>query len=151
VLAMTPIGPRHAASVDRATRLFVTTVSGDEAIVRVQSPVRLSLYTEPEPDIALLRPRADFYASGHPGPGDILLVVEVADSSLDFDRDVKAYVYAQSGVPEFWLVDLKDDCVVRYRLPDGGAYQEVERLEPDARIAAGLLPQCVLRAGDLLP
>src|SRR5688572_3230119 len=81
VLAMTPIVPRHAASVDRANRAFVRSLSGDEAIVRVQSPIRLSLYTEPEPDISLLRPRADFYASAHPGPADVLLVVEVADSS----------------------------------------------------------------------
>ena len=151
VLAMTPIGPRHAASVDRATRVFVTGVAGDEAIVRVQGPVRLTLYTEPEPDIALLRPRADFYASGHPGPADIVLVVEVADSSLDFDRNVKAYVYAQSGVPEYWLVDLNDGCLVRYTSPAGGTYQKVERLEPDATVAPGLLPRCVVRAGDLLP
>jgi len=151
VLAMTPIGPRHAASVDRANRMFVTTVSGDEAIVRVQGPVRLTLYTEPEPDVALLRPRADFYASGHPGPADILLVVEVADSSLDFDRNVKAYVYAQSGVPEYWLVNLNDGGLVRYTSPAGGAYQKLERLEPDAAVAPGLLPRCVIRAGDLLP
>lgn len=123
VLAMTPIGSRHAASVDRATRVFVTHVSGDEAIVRVQGPVRLSPYTELEPDIVLLRPRADFYASAHPGPADVLLLVEVAESSIDFDRDVKAYVYAQSGVSEYWLVDLTEDRVVRYTLPAEGAYQ----------------------------
>jgi len=69
VLAMTPIGPPHAASVDRAARLFFTRVAADEAIVRVQGPVRLSLYTEPEPALALLRPRADFYVSAHPGAG----------------------------------------------------------------------------------
>jgi Uma2 family endonuclease len=148
---MTPIGPRHAASVDRATRAFVRSLSGDEAIVRVQGPVRLSLYTEPEPDVALLRPRADFYASGHPGPADVLLVVEVADSSIDFDRNVKAYVYARSGVPEYWLVDLNDDTVVRYALPEGDAYQQVERLDPDVRVAPALLPGCLVRAGDLLP
>ena len=151
VLAMTPIGPRHAASVDRATRVFVTHVSGDEAIVRVQGPVRLSPYTEPEPDVVLLRPRADFYGSAHPGPADVLLLVEVADSSIDFDRDVKAYVYAQSGVPEYWLVDLTEDRVVRYTLPAEGAYQLIEPLSPDARVAPGRLPRCLVRAGDLLP
>ena len=150
VLAMTPIGPRHAASVDRATRAFATSVPSDEAIVRVQGPVRLSLYTEPEPDIVLLRPRADFYASAHPGPHDVLLIVEVADSSIDFDRNVKAYVYARSGVPEYWLVDLNDDTVVRYTLPEGDAYQQVERLDPDVRVAPALLPGCVIRPRDLL-
>ena len=77
--------------------------------------------------------------------------MEVADSSLDFDRNVKAYVYAQSGVPEYWLVDLSHDCVVRHTSLVEGAYQKVERLEPDATVAPGLLPRCVIRAGDLLP
>ena len=86
-----------------------------------------------------------------PGPADILLVVEVADSSIDFDRDVKAYVYAQSGVPEYWLVDLTEDRVVRYTLPAEGAYQLIEPLSPDARVAPGRLPRCLVRAGDLLP
>ena len=119
--------------------------------MRVQGPVRLSPYTEPEPDVVLLRPRADFYASAHPGPADVLLLVEVADSSIDFDRDVKAYVYAQSGVPEYWLVDLTEDRVVRYTLPAEGAYQLIEPLSPDARVAPGRLPRCLVRAGDLLP
>ena len=134
-----------------AVALLGSRVSGDEAIVRVQGPVRLSLYTEPEPDVVLLRPRADFYASAHPGPADVLLLVEVADSSIDFDRDVKAYVYAQSGVPEYWLVDLTEDRVVRYTLPAEGAYQLIEPLSPDARVAPGRLPRCLVRAGDLLP
>ena len=86
IISMTPIGPRHCAIVDRATRAFVTK-AGEAAIVRVQGSVRLNLYSEPEPDLVLLRPRADFYASGHPGPGDILLIVEVAQSSIDYDRE----------------------------------------------------------------
>src|SRR5262245_4397737 len=83
-IAMTPIGPRHCASVDRANRAFVTK-TGEAAIVRVQGSVRLNFYTEPEPDLVLLRPRSDFYASQHPGPADILLIVDVAESSIDYD------------------------------------------------------------------
>ena len=79
VVAMTPIGARHAACVDSVTRAMVI-AAGDTAIVRVQSPVRLNLFTEPEPDVVLLRPRADFYAPRHPGPADVLLIVEIADS-----------------------------------------------------------------------
>jgi len=82
IVAMTPIGPRHGASVDRTNRVLVTAV-GTSAIVRVQGSVRLDLFHEPEPDIVLLRPRADFYASAHPGPADILLVIEFAESSID--------------------------------------------------------------------
>jgi hypothetical protein len=87
IATMTPIGPPHAAAVDRASVSFVTTVNR-RAIVRVRGSVRLDFLTEPEPDVVLLRPRADFYASAHPGPQDILLIVEIADSSLRYDRDV---------------------------------------------------------------
>ncbi len=87
--------PRHCASVDRANRAFVTK-AGDSAIVRVQGSVRLSFDTEP--DVVLLRPRPDVYSSAHPGPADILLILEIAQSSIDYDRDVKSGVYARSGV-----------------------------------------------------
>jgi Uma2 family endonuclease len=149
VVAMTPIGPRHCASVDRATRLLVMR-TGETAIVRVQGSVRLDFYTEPEPDVVLLRPRLDYYASAHPGPADILLIIEVADSSIDYDRDVKSHVYAQAGVPEYWLVDLNADVVVRYTSPEYGAYQTVEQVARDQSIAPALLPDCVLAARDLL-
>ncbi len=103
ILAMTPIGPRHNASIGRATRALVT-AAGDQAIVLVQGSIRLDRFHEPEPDFALLRPQPDFYASAHAGPGDVLLVVEIAESSLQYDRDVKAGVYADAGVPEYWLL-----------------------------------------------
>src|SRR5262249_3845743 len=116
VIAMTPIGPRHNAVVDRITRTLVTSV-GDQAIVRVQGSVRLNRFREPQPDFVLLRPQADFYASRLPGPSDILLIVEIAESSLAYDRDVKARIYAQSAVPEYWLVDLDDRSVSCYSEP----------------------------------
>ena len=78
----------------------LTRAASDDAIVRSQAPVRLDVYYEPEPDLALLRPRDDFYASRHPGPGDVLLIVEIADSSIGYDREVKASAYAMSGIPE---------------------------------------------------
>jgi Uma2 family endonuclease len=105
IVAMTPIGPRHNAAVNRATRAMVLAV-GNKAIVQVQGSVRLDLYHEPQPDLVLLRPRADDYASQLPGPSDILLIVEVADSSSDYDREVKSRVYAKAGIGEYWLADL---------------------------------------------
>jgi|SRR5688572_10360128 len=81
IIAMTPIGPRHCASVDRLNRAFVTG-AGDSAIVRVQGSVGLNFYSEPQPDLVLLRPRTDFCVSAHPGPADILLIVEIAQSSI---------------------------------------------------------------------
>jgi Uma2 family endonuclease len=101
IYRMSPIGPMHAGGVDRLNRLFSRTF-GDAVIVRVQNPVVLDDYSEPEPDLTLLRPRADFYTGEHPNPEDILLAVEVADSSADWDRRVKAPLYVRSGIPELW-------------------------------------------------
>lgn len=118
---MSPIGSQHAACVDRLTRLFVRAVD-DHAIVRVQNPIILPPNSEPEPDVALLRPRDDGYASRHPRAKDVLLVVEVADSSLTFDQEVKVPMYAHASIPQVWVVALDEDCVHTYRDPDGGAY-----------------------------
>ncbi len=141
VVAMTPIGPRHNASVDRANRALVTAV-GDQAIVRVQGSVRLDRFREPQPDLVLLRPQSDFYASRLPGPSDILLIVEIAESSLDYDREVKTRIYAESSVPEYWVVALDDRWVWRYSEPRGGAYQKVGECHSGQSIAPELLPHC---------
>lgn len=94
LIDMRPIGSRHAGAVSRLTSLFGAGV-GAEAIVSVQNPVQLDRYSQPQPDLALLRPRADFYAESHPQPADVLLIVEVAEASLDYDRDVKVPLYAR--------------------------------------------------------
>jgi Uma2 family endonuclease len=149
IVAMTPIGPRHNASVDRAVRALVTAM-GDQAIVRVQGSVRLDRFREPQPDLVLLRPQPDFYASRLPGPSDILLIIEMAESSLDYDRDVKARIYAQSGVPEYWLVDLDDRSVSCYTEPRGGAYQKLRHGRSGQSIAPEALPQCAIPVEMLL-
>ncbi|HEY1308290.1 MAG TPA: Uma2 family endonuclease [Vicinamibacterales bacterium] len=143
-------GPRHSASLDRAARSFITKV-GESAIVRVQGPVRLDLYNLPEPDLAVLRPRADFYVSNHPGPVDIMLVVEVAESSIDYDRETKASLYARANVPEYWLVDLNDKVLLRYSSPRGGAYQSLHRHQRGEALAPQMLPECVVSTDDLIP
>jgi Uma2 family endonuclease len=143
------IGPRHGASVDRANRALTTTV-GSSAIVRVQGSVRLDLFNEPEPDIVLLRPRADFYASAHPGPADILLIVEVAESSIDYDRNIKTQVYAKAGVPEYWLVDLNENVVHVYSDPLNGVYRAMVSYRRDQSIVPRLLSACTISTLDLL-
>jgi hypothetical protein len=149
IVAMSAIGPRHAACVDRANRTFGTRV-GDAAVVRVQGSVRLDFFTEPEPDLVLLRPRADFYASAHPGPADILLIVEVAESSIEYDREVKTGVYARAGVREYWVVDLNENVIWCYDDPDRGAYRRLRRCEGDQSLAPRLLPDVVITSIDLL-
>lgn len=116
LLTMSPIGGRHASCVDRLNRVFSRRL-GDDVIVRIQNPVEVGGRSEPGPDVLLLKARADFYASGHPKPEDVFLIVEVADTSLEYDRQVKIPLYARNGVPEVWLVDLTHDYVVVYREP----------------------------------
>jgi Uma2 family endonuclease len=146
---MTPIGPRHNASVDRATRTLVTAV-GDHAIVRVQGSVRLDRYRQPQPDFVLLRPQPDFYEEALPGPSDILLIIEIAESSLEYDRTLKARIYAESGVREYWLVDLNGRSVSCYSEPRDGAYQRLQRYGAGQSIAPESLPECAIKTDVLL-
>jgi Uma2 family endonuclease len=127
VVEMSPIGSRHAACVDRLNKILNRIVDQD-VIVRVQNPIVLNDYSEPQPDISLLRPRADFYAQGHPIPADVLLVVEVADSSTQFDREIKLPLYAQAMLPEVWLVNLPGDVIELHSQPANGVYQIAQPL-----------------------
>lgn len=124
VIDMAPIGTRHAAAVTRLNRAATATV-GTRAIVSVQNPLRLSDLSEPEPDLMLLKPRADFYAEAHPTAGDVLLLIEVADSSARYDREIKLPLYARHGVGEVWIVDLEARLLRFHRAPADGAYTEV--------------------------
>lgn len=124
IVQMTPIGPVHASVVDRLTRLLVQRV-GERGIVRVQNPVRLTTRSEPQPDVVVARIRDDFYQFGHPASEDVLLLIEVADSSLAVDRAVKAPLYAGADIAEMWLVDLATRTVVVHRAPSGGRYGHV--------------------------
>ena len=139
IMAMAPMGSPHAAGVDRTNRLFSLSV-GERAIVRVQSAVRLSERAEPEPDLALLRPRPDFYAARHPGPDDVLLIVEVSDTTLAYDLQVKVPMYAAAGIPEVWVVDLPHACLHVSREPVGGEYRDVAVLGRDDAVTLLALP-----------
>lgn len=125
IVDMTPIGARHQDCVDRLTAAMVRLV-GDDVVVRVQGPIRLSERSEPQPDLALLRRRPEGYATAFPGPSDVLLVIEVADTTLERDR-AKADIYAASGIPELWIVDLQGGQVITMCDPGPGGYAE-ERL-----------------------
>jgi Uma2 family endonuclease len=150
VLEMSPIGQRHSAALSSATRALVM-AAGDAAIVQPQGAVRLDLYYEPEPDLVLLKPRADFYVSRRPGPADVLLVIEVADSSLEYDRDAKAPIYAKAGLPEYWLVDVNTDVLSRYVSPERGVFQSVEQFRRGQPLAPKLLPACVVAVDMFFP
>ena len=149
IVMMTPIGPPHAAAVHRLTRLWITRL-GDRAIVLVQNPIRLALDSELQPDLALLRPRPDFYGKSHPQPPDTFLLIEVADTTAESDRRVKVPLYARAGIRETWLLDLSADCVEVYRRPTPDGYQDVLTLHRGRPLAPGAFPDLVLTVEDLL-
>lgn len=126
IVEMSTIGSRHAACVKRLIHEFVTRM-GDRAVVSAQDPVRINRLSEPQPDLAVLQPRQDYYASGHPGPADVLLLIEVAETSANYDREVKLPLYARAEIPEVWLIDLESDVVEAHRRPSQGTYSDVER------------------------
>ena len=120
------------------------------AIVSVQDPIRLSDFSEPQPDLALLKLRDDFYSSGHPAPEDVLLVVEVADSSIQYDRSIKMPLYARSGIPEVWLVDVARDLVEVYARPVSGRYQDFREVRRGETLTLSPLPNLVISVDEIL-
>ena len=148
ILQMVPIGSEHGAAVIRLNRLFDPARLRDRAVVAVQSPLRLDAANEPVPDVMLLAPRSDDYRHELPGPADVLLVVEVAKSSLDYDRSVKAPLYARAGVPEFWLVDLVNRRVEVHRAPGAAGYGRIEA-HATGRLAPAALPAASVELDDL--
>ena len=150
IIDMAPIGSGHAGTVMALNRLLARAL-GDRAIVLVQSPVVLPEHSEPEPDLALLRPREDFYRSGHPLPGDILLIIEVADTRLAYDRDVKIPLYARHGIPEVWLVDLEDRRLHIYTSPSASGYLECRILAAPGMLVPAELQGCPVDLSGLFP
>jgi Uma2 family endonuclease len=149
LIKMSPIGDLHAACVIRLTMLF-TRLVGVAALVSVQNPVRLNDYSEPQPDVALLKPRKDYYAQAKPTPADVLLIVEVADSSIDYDRRVKVPLYARALIPFVWLVDLNADAIEVYSQPANGAYQVLQTARRGDHLTLESLPDLTIMADDIL-
>jgi Uma2 family endonuclease len=149
IVRMSPIGSRHAACVDRLAELFTRRLPS-RAIVRIQSPILLGRRSEPQPDLALLKRRADYYAERHPQSADVLLVIEVVDSSREVDRGRKLPLYARSGIPEVWVIDLKRDEVEVYRRPALRGYQDHERVRRGQRVAPMAFPRTAFSVGDML-
>ncbi len=150
VVEMSPIGGRHAACVNKLTKFFAV-LCGDDAVVQVQNPIVLDEYSEPQPDISLLRPRADFYASPRPRPADTLLAIEVADTSLRVDRRAKAPLYAAAGVPLLWIVDLEGASVDVYSEPSDTGYLLVRHVSRGATLHVPLPGDRTCTVDDLLP
>jgi Uma2 family endonuclease len=132
IVEMTPVGPGHGASVACLTKRLILGLE-DRAVVWIQSSARVALRSVPQPDLALLRPRS--YRRANPTPVDILLVVEVSDSSLRYDRVRKQRLYAAAGIPEYWVVGVEGEWVEVYRSPEAEGYRDVRRVQRDGAIA----------------
>jgi Uma2 family endonuclease len=150
ILQMSPIGTRHGAAVDRATRVLVR-LAGDGAIVRVQGTVELDQFCAPQPDVAILRPKDDFYVGKHPAGADIFLIIEVADSSLEYDTTTKLALYAILGVQEYWVVDLVNDRLLVYSEPHEDLYKITREFHRGDMLAPQLLPDCRIDVSTLIP
>ncbi len=149
ILEMAPIGFNHAGHLKKINHLLARLVA-DKAIVSVQDPLQLADISEPEPDFMLLKPNPDFYTTRHPIASDVLLLIEVADSSLVFDQNQKQRLYALHGIPEYWLLNLNDNCLEVYRRPHGEAYEQKSTLRADDSISLSQLPDIAIKLSDIL-
>ena len=150
IVTMSPMGNPHRATVNRLTRMMVGVV-GTRAIVQIQCPITLDDRTMPEPDLALLRERADFYESEDTYPDDVLLVIEVADASVDYDRREKLPRYAQAGIPEVWITVLPERIIEAHSEPVDGVYTRNLIYVPGDIISPSALPDIELAVSDILP
>ena len=150
IVIMAPIGSRHGSGVARATRLFVSQAAGSVE-VWPQNSVQLGEYLELQPDVAILNPRDDSYADSNPGPDDILLVIEVSDTTLAYDRGTKADIYARFNVPEIWVMNLPEDCIEGFSDPGPEGYTRQTTYRRGDKISPAALPDLEFAVDDLLP
>ena len=150
IIEMAPIGPPHAGTVAILGRLLER-AAGDAAVVWVQNPVHIGDRSMPQPDVVLLKPRADMYTRSHPLPADVLLLIEVSDTTLRFDVATKVPLYARAGVIEAWVVDIETSAIRVYRDPEASGYRSSFTVSSDERVTAVALPGIRLVVSDLFP
>ncbi|HHJ37985.1 MAG: hypothetical protein AXA67_12560 [Methylothermaceae bacteria B42] len=148
IIDMGPIGNPHASSVRKLIHTLSRQING-KALLDVQNPILLDESSEPQPDIVILRPRSDFYATHTPTAKDVLLLIEVADTSLDYDHNVKIPLYARHGIPEVWLIDLENQVIEVYRNPTPQGYTSVQAYQAGEIIQAETISGIKLNPGQL--
>jgi Uma2 family endonuclease len=149
IINLSPVGKSHAACVKRLNSVL-NRKAGDAITISVQDPIQLDKYSEPQPDIALLKPRADFYAQQLPAVEDVLLIIEVADSSVEYDRNVKLPLSAKAGIFEIWLANLREDQIEACSQPVNGVYQNTRIIKRGDALSPAALPSLVLSVDEIL-
>lgn len=151
IIEMGKIGPRHAAFVRRLARLLNRQLDETQALLDVQNPIAIRPDSQPQPDLSLLRPREDDYEAGHPTPEDVMLLIEVADTTLESDRNIKVPLYAQAGITEVWLVDLKGQSLTSYQQPSARGFRLLQMYTAADMLAPHSLPELTLAMNALFP
>lgn len=149
ILNMSPIGSKHSAIVKRVTQLFVTAFL-NKAIVQIQDPIQIKDFSEPEPDILLLKQREDFYYNQLPQPEDVFLLIEVADSTLDFDKNVKLPIYSEAGIKEYWIVDINNNQILIHSIPEGKLYKNIKIATASDHVNCSSFPNISIAVKDIL-
>ena len=150
IVEMERKSPRHASCVDRLTN-FLPIKLDDRAILSVHNPVRFDKFSEPVPDVMLLSRQDDFYASGHPGSGDVMLLIEVSDTTLRYDRDVKLPIYSRVGIPEVWIIDLHSRQLEVFTQPSPEGYSSSRILNPGDSASPSAFADISLAVDDIIP
>ena len=148
ITEMSPIGRKHAACVARLTKVFELKL-GDHTIIWSQNPIRLVDNSEPQPDLAILKLRSDFYEDSLPIPTDILLIIEVADSTIAYDREVKMPLYSVAAIPEMWLFDLNRKIIEGYSQPSALGYKQMQRYEQNDEFSMLAFPDVTFAWNEL--
>ena len=149
IIEISPIGTRHTSYVRQLNNLFFQKLS-DKVLVSIQNPVELDDTSEPQPDVALLKPREDFYEAAHPQSKDIFLLIEVADTTIKYDREVKIPLYAEDNIIEVWLVDINEQFIEVYREPKPSGYQNVQKFTQNQALSIQAFPDMNITINEIL-
>ena len=150
ILRMTAKNPPHAATNLCAANILNLALAG-RALIRIQDPIALSPTSEPEPDIAVVQLDKQFYLHRHPAPNEVFLLVEISDTTLDYDRLQKAPAYAQAGILEYWILDVNSYQLYRFLQPQGGKYQKEQVLNEEAVVSPIAFPDVSIEVAQLFP
>jgi Uma2 family endonuclease len=148
IIEMSPIGTKHAACVKCLNKLLSGKLR-DRVLIAIQDPVVLNNNSEPQPDVALLKPRDDFYATAHPQPQDIFLLIEVSDSTIVYDREEKIPLYAEANIIEVWLVDINEQIVEVYQQPTAAGYQLMQKFASGQTLSIKTFPDVNINVNEI--
>jgi len=149
IIEMPTPKPPHSGPVNRLNQLFSITL-GKSVIVSVQNPIGIDEYSEPQPDLVLLKPRPDFYAESHPMPENVLLAVEISNTTVQYDSEIKGPLYAEAGIAEYWQVDIQKNVLIVRTNPKNGEYQDVQIFERGQTISLQGLPSVSFAVDEIL-